>query len=429
MIWPSAVRGTWALAAVTLVSAVLIALAPIFIILPGALQSQREGVATGELQTLAALLASEVSPALKASDRVTASATLARAAGSAGISVVLWDAGSNVLVSAGPEALGMALRPGPEVGSALAGTRGKAVRAQATGGDAVFVAAPVLDGTRVLGAVEIARPLAAIPASNDDPRLLLLAWLGAAGIIALLLAVWLSGRFIRPLRLLGVAAGAVANGHYDATWATSGVGEVDDLGLAFSRMAKALQSSFATVEAERDRLDAVLRHMADGILIADAEGVVSLANPAASRILGIDARAAMGRRLVGVVREHEVVEAFQQCLTDKQSGRDHVETVERASPRRYLRVVATRVGDGQLAQVLLVLQDLTETRRLETVRRDFFANVSHELRTPIAAIKAMVETLEDGALDDPPAARDFVARVHREVDGLSQLVEELLQVS
>jgi two-component system phosphate regulon sensor histidine kinase PhoR len=76
-----------------------------------------------------------------------------------------------------------------------------------------------------------------------------------------------------------------------------------------------------------------------------------------------------------------------------------------------------------------VLQDLTELRRLETVRRDFVANVSHELRTPIAAIKAMVDTLQDGAIDDAEAARDFVARIESEVEGLHQLVEELLELS
>jgi two-component system phosphate regulon sensor histidine kinase PhoR len=76
--------------------------------------------------------------------------------------------------------------------------------------------------------------------------------------------------------------------------------------------------------------------------------------------------------------------------------------------------------------VLLAAQDLTTVRRLETVRRDFVANVSHELRTPIASLKAMAEALEGGALDEPAAARDFVSRMHREIDELAQLVEELL---
>jgi len=78
---------------------------------------------------------------------------------------------------------------------------------------------------------------------------------------------------------------------------------------------------------------------------------------------------------------------------------------------------------------LLVLRDVSQERMVENLRRDFVANVSHELRTPIAALKALVETLEEGALDDPPAARDFLRRIHVEVDGLAQLVAELLELS
>ncbi len=87
--------------------------------------------------------------------------------------------------------------------------------------------------------------------------------------------------------------------------------------------------------------------------------------------------------------------------------------------------MAALVTAAAAAGVLLLVAILG----YEVVRRDLLANVSHELRTPLAAIKAMVETLEDGALEDPPAARDFLARVHRETDGLSHLVEELLQLS
>jgi two-component system phosphate regulon sensor histidine kinase PhoR len=103
--------------------------------------------------------------------------------------------------------------------------------------------------------------------------------------------------------------------------------------------------------------------------------------------------------------------------------------VEWQRPRRWLRAAVSGFGSGEASQTLLLLQDLTELRRLETVRRDFVANVSHELRTPIAAIKAMVETLRDGAIDEPVAARDFVARIDDEIDGLHRLVEELLELS
>ncbi|MGH2598003.1 MAG: sensor histidine kinase, partial [Dehalococcoidia bacterium] len=90
--------------------------------------------------------------------------------------------------------------------------------------------------------------------------------------------------------------------------------------------------------------------------------------------------------------------------------------------------VSPIVGGGEWA-VLLILQDTTEVRRAETTRRDFVANVSHELRTPLAGIKAVVETLRDGAVDDPEAAAEFLGRVDEEVDRLVQLVEELMHLS
>src|SRR5207248_3219696 len=80
-------------------------------------------------------------------------------------------------------------------------------------------------------------------------------------------------------------------------------------------------------------------------------------------------------------------------------------------------------------QVLLILQDVTDLQRADTVRREFVANVSHELRTPVASLKAMAETLANGALDDATAARSFVDRMLVETDRLAQLVEELLELA
>jgi two-component system phosphate regulon sensor histidine kinase PhoR len=97
------------------------------------------------------------------------------------------------------------------------------------------------------------------------------------------------------------------------------------------------------------------------------------------------------------------------------------------SPRRWVQISAARLPDGERS--LLLLQDVTDMRRAEAARRDFVANVSHELRTPVAALKALVETLQAGALDDPEAGPDFLQRMHVEVDGLAQLVSELLELA
>lgn len=173
-------------------------------------------------------------------------------------------------------------------------------------------------------------------------------------------------------------------------------------------------------EGERDRLGTLVAELGDAILFADRDEVVRLANPAARRLLG--GEALVGRRLIEVVRDHEILDAIAAARL----GQETVAQVERDGGRRVLRVSAKPLAAGE---ILLAIQDLSSLRRLETQRRDFVANISHELRTPLASLKAMVETLEAGAIGDPTAARDFLSRIHQEVDGLSQLVNELLSLS
>jgi two-component system phosphate regulon sensor histidine kinase PhoR len=164
----------------------------------------------------------------------------------------------------------------------------------------------------------------------------------------------------------------------------------------------------------------VLAELSDAIVLADREDVVRVANPAASRLLG--AEVLVGRRLVEVIRDHEMLEALDAARRGHDTGRE----MERDGGRRVLRIGAKRLAGGE---ILLTVQDLSSVRWLETQRRDFVANVSHELRTPLSALKAMVETLRGGAMHDPEAAADFLARIDHEVDGLTELVADLLALS
>jgi len=173
-------------------------------------------------------------------------------------------------------------------------------------------------------------------------------------------------------------------------------------------------------ETERDRLATLVAGLSDAILIIDAAERVRLANPAAEQML--DAGTLVGRRVIEVVRDHEVLDAIVRA----RGGSEVIVQVERRQPQRLLRVVARRLEGGEL---LVTIHDLSAVRRLETVRADFVANVSHELRTPIATLKAIAETLQGGAIDDRMAARDFVSRMQEEIDGLAQLVQELLSLA
>jgi two-component system phosphate regulon sensor histidine kinase PhoR len=209
--------------------------------------------------------------------------------------------------------------------------------------------------------------------------------------------------------------------------------EVNLLARAFDEMAVNLRTHIRAVEGERERLAAVLSHMADGLVIADQHGVVRLINPVAARLLQTAPERAEGRSVMAVVRDYELAAMVDQAVSsaDRAVGRPRLIELGARGQRRAVQAMASRIPGGESTgqQVLLILQDVTELRQAETVRREFVANVSHELRTPVAALKALVETLQDGALGEPDVARDFLARMHVEVDGLAQLVEELLELS
>jgi two-component system phosphate regulon sensor histidine kinase PhoR len=313
----------------------------------------------------------------------------------------------------------------PEIASALAGggEASSVTRRSATIGDTeLYVATPVL-GTNntILGVARLAVPLNAV---NDAIRQIMLvvavALLAAIG-IAVGLALWIAGYVTGPLRKLTTVADEVARGSPLAMLGVAPEGEIGRLAEAFNQMADQLKAQMLSLAHERDVLASVLTNMTDGIVVVDHESRVVIANEAARRLLDM-IEAPEGLSLARAVRDHEICAALDEALAH---GTRRTEV--RRAGNSHLRVAAAPLRES--AGGLLVLRDVTEERRVENLRRDFVANVSHELRTPIAALKALVETLEDGALDDPPAARDFLRRIHVEVDGLAQLVAELLELS
>jgi two-component system, OmpR family, phosphate regulon sensor histidine kinase PhoR len=303
----------------------------------------------------------------------------------------------------------------PEIAPALGGREGRSVRYSSTvGRDLLYVAAPVREGDRVIGAARLALPLVAVDALATRLSVSLLAAALLAGIVAVVAAWFLQRAVARPIELLTERAEA-GSGMFDVR----GPQEVERLAAALRRATAAVQDEQAVARAERDRLATLIDELGDAIFIADAGGQVLLANAAARAAAG---EHVIGRHLPEVIRDHETLAA----IASARQGRESIATIERTAPRRFMRAVARGLEGGQ---ILLVLQDLTTLRRLETVRSEFVANVSHELRRPITSLKAMAEALEEGATEDPAIARDFVHRMHQEIDGLAQLTNELLTLT
>lgn len=256
-------------------------------------------------------------------------------------------------------------------------------------------------------------------------------WQGALGGGALMalgvlgVSYLVAERTAKPLRQLTAVANRIAAGDRRARVLPQSRDEVGMLTTAFTLMTEQLGEELIQLGEESQQLATAVQHMADGLLIIDDLGYVHLINPAAVRLLETTEAKALGRSFAEVVRHHQLIELWQRC---RKHGKEEVEAVE-IGRNLFLQTFVTPIHEQGARGYLVILQDLTTVRHLQTVRRDFISNISHELRTPLASLRAVVETLADSAIDDPPTARRFLGRAERELDVLTQMVEELLELS
>jgi two-component system, OmpR family, phosphate regulon sensor histidine kinase PhoR len=241
-------------------------------------------------------------------------------------------------------------------------------------------------------------------------------------VIVLVAMIWSNITFRRRLERFSESIRRAADENLPITSLVGDMKGFDELSTAIKFLAHQQQTRLSNMDIERAKLAAVLERMTDGVLIADEEGRIQFTNPAAENLFEI--KDAVGRTVVEVLRHHKLVEAWQRS---RATGEPQDESLEIPTRKQFLQLVVQ--PDEETGGSLLLVQNLTRIRRLETIRRDFISNVSHELRTPLASLKALTETLCDGAMDDPQAARKFLGRIETEVDALAQMTQELLELT
>jgi len=314
----------------------------------------------------------------------------------------------------------------PEVIQALAAGVGSSTRFSSTlGVNMLYTAVTVTGNQRILGLVRLALPLDQVSAEVANLQRLLIIVTLLVTAAAVLLATLIAGRISRPVRELSRSAWQLASDSPDSQPIPPDKDEISQLAQVFDIMSTRLGTEINSLETQRLTLEAVLQKMTDGVLIVDAQGDVQLLNPAVGKMFSIDLSTAVNKPLIEVVRHHQPVEMWQKCQATGAAQRINFDL----GNRLYLQGIATSLSPAMPGSILLLFQDLTHQRQIETMRRDFISNVSHELRTPLAALKALTETLQSGALDDPASARRFLAQMETEVDSLSLMVNELLELS
>ena len=238
-----------------------------------------------------------------------------------------------------------------------------------------------------------------------------------------------SQRISRSLQVMRASAEHFADGDFSHRLRIPNTPEMGNLAVTLNDMAAQLEDQITVVTQQRNEQEAILVSMQEGVLALDPQAHVIAMNPAAEGLLAVSAAQARGRTVQEVIRNV----GLQRLLADAMSKAEPTmgEIVLRGDEERFLQGTATALRDaaGRDLGMLVVLNDITQIRRLEIIRRDFVANVSHELKTPITSIKGFVETLRDGALDDRPQAVRFLEIVARHADRLHAIIEDLLSLS
>jgi two-component system phosphate regulon sensor histidine kinase PhoR len=313
----------------------------------------------------------------------------------------------------------------PEVKQALAEGRGAAVRLSDTVRQRMMYAAlPLRRDGRTIGVVRAAVALTDVDAAVGRVRGLLLVASLVAFAVAALASTIAAHRMTRVVRRVTDTARRMSEGDLDARSRVGGRDELGELGRTLDKLAGGLSASLAELRSERDRMAGILQSMDEGVLLLDTDGRIAMINPALREMLLLGSEV-VGRSLLEVIRHSPLRKLLEQAREGTVvSGEVEIEGVK---PRRML--VRASLLRGDPGGVLAVFFDVTELRRLETLRRDFVANVSHELRTPITAVRSAAETLRSGAAADPTASARFLDILDRNAERLQHLVEDLLDLS
>lgn len=245
--------------------------------------------------------------------------------------------------------------------------------------------------------------------------------LGTTAVMGVALARTITG----PIRALTRTAAQIAGGDFHQSIQIRSADEIGQLGETFNTMTNRLVETLGEVQSEKNRVEVILTHMADGLIAIDTNGEIIKLNAAAERMLAVEEAEALGRQ----VDELWPTMGFGELATvARESSHSLIQEV-RFGSLIFKAHVTPLPGEGHASGTVIVLQDITELQRLAEIRREFVANVSHELKTPLTSVKSYVETLLDGAAEDPDLRTQFLQVVESETDRMTRLVRDLLNLS
>lgn len=311
-------------------------------------------------------------------------------------------------------------RDRPEVRVALNGGIGKSLRFSATVQEnMLYVAVPAVKEGKIVGVIRVSLFVKDIDALLRNLQGKILKITGIIVAIFLVLSIFFSIRVSKDIKTLVKASERMAKGDFNTKIFLNRKDEFGKLALSFNKMAEELKGLFDTLDTKQKELEGIISSLKEGLLVIDKEGEIILSNKSFENVIGKEE--IKGKYYWEVIPSSELIELLRKVLKNK--NKKNVRGEIAIGKNIFLCSISSIHAREEW---VTVLHDITELRKLETVRKDFVANVSHELRTPLTAIKGGVETLEDQI---PGEAKEYLDIIKKHTERIINIVEDLLTLA
>lgn len=299
------------------------------------------------------------------------------------------------------------------------------------GQDYSYSAVPI-DNGMIKGVLRVSLPLAEIRALDQGVTKSVIGSLAACIIVALILAVIFVKIISTPIAEVTQAAEKVSEGDYDIKIYTREKNELGRLAKSFNIMATNLKANIQKLTRRNIELEAMLGSMKSGVIAIDESNAILFHNQAFSKMLAQEGKDYVGKSLYNVMRNAVSLDAMDAVRKSKETEiREGLFTNIEDDTQRMIRVTATPLSqeEGKTLGILLILEDTTKIKKLESIRSDFVSNVTHELKTPLTSIRGFIETLKNGAIKEEKTARKFLDIIDIEAERLYTLIQDILILS
>ncbi|BCJ97658.1 ATP-binding protein [Anaerocolumna chitinilytica] len=313
-----------------------------------------------------------------------------------------------------------------EVKSALNGKSASVTRYSNTMKQEYSYSAVPVNTADFSGVIRISLPFSSIKSLTDKLEGTLELTVFLCLLLAMVAAAVFTGFLTKPINEVAKAAERISNGDYNIKIYTRDKSVVGKLAASFNTMAGNLKTTIASLTHRNAELEAMLSSMEAGVVAIDDSSDVLFFNKSFEKINHAKKSIAVGQSLYSIFRNAAIFDAVDEVKETKTSVMK--EGTVSGPSLRYIRVTGTPLGlDGEKSfGVLLIIEDITQLKKLENMRRDFVSNVTHELKTPLTSIRGFIDTLKNGAIKEEAVANRFLDIIDIEAERLFTLIQDIL---